>query len=1115
MRFSTLYRRTLTHYWPANLATVLAVAVAATVLTGALVIGDSMQAGLRSLAVSRLGQVEHALIATGLFTNKLPERIAEDTAFSRQFTAPTACIVTRGSIQTADAPHRVNQIEVIALEHGTSNALGASDVPADRAVVLSPALASRLNVRGGDEILLRLPTFASISPDTLLGRRDKAFTTLRLQVMSKWRAERSLQPPGKELLTAYVDLATLQRATHQPDRVNAMLVHATAQADVDPQKQIYQLQDLLHTHASLADYGLTFSGGSLKSEQLLLPPPVEEAARQAASELHVDPTGVLIHLANSISVKSGQTAIPYSVVGAVEHGPFAPSADDEIVLTDWAANDLHAKIGDLVQLDYYLPSDAGQASNSPAFDLETATASFKVGRIVPMAEASAARKWAPDYPGMTDAKRMSDWDPPFPIDLHRIRKQDETYWDRYGPMPKAFVSLTTGQRLWTKRTAQFGRLTSIETGTLTAERSNAFTRKLLSNIEPRQLGMQFRPIRAQALAAGGGSTDFAGLYLGFSFFLVIAAAMLIALLFQLNVEKRATHIGLLLATGFTPRTVTRMLLAEGLLLAAVGSVVGVCASVAYARVMFQQLSKWMPAAVSLPPLSVRLEPGTAAIGIIAGIAVSMIAIALAVRGLSRSSPRALLAGATPELRPAKRGGFATQRSYKWRTVGILLTAIALLLAGLGTASILPATAAFFGAGSASLLSGIAVAAHILSQTARGDRRHRQPWPGVVQLGLRNAARQSRRSLLVVSLVAFAAFVIVAVAANLLSVGEDAGNKYSGTGGFSLVAESTIPILQGLDGKADLARRSHSTATILPLRLRAGDDASCANMYQPRTPRIMAASEAFIDRGGFTFASSLAKTAEQKHNPWLLLNSPLPAGVVPAIGDEGTVTWLLHLGLGRDLTITDEHGEALRLRFVGLLSGSMLQSEVVIGEQAFRQHFPSIAGHNFFLIAVASQDAALVRQSLEKRFADYGLEVQPAVQRLAGYMAIENAYMRAFQSIGGLGLLLGTLGLAAVLTRNVLERRQELAVLLAVGYRRRCIGLMLLAETMCLLISGLIIGTAAAMIAAAPRLPTHAAVIPWTSLSALLAAVAVTGALAGTLALLFALRGSLVQALRND
>ena len=119
-----------------------------------------------------------------------------------------------------------------------------------------------------------------------------------------------------------------------------------------------------------------------------------------------------------------------------------------IALNDWAARDLRAKPGDTVSMDYFFWEEPGQ--------LVTRTAEFRVDRIVPTNSGDA--DMAPVYPGITDASSLRDWDPPFPLDLRRVRPIDEEYWEKYVTTPKAFIPLQAGQALWRSR---YGALTSI------------------------------------------------------------------------------------------------------------------------------------------------------------------------------------------------------------------------------------------------------------------------------------------------------------------------------------------------------------------------------------------------------------------------------------------------------------------------------------------------------------------------------------------------------------------------------------------------------------------------------------------------------------------------------
>ncbi len=114
-----------------------------------------------------------------------------------------------------------------------------------------------------------------------------------------------------------------------------------------------------------------------------------------------------------------------------------------IVLNEWAARDLGARIGAPIALEYYVWEEPGR--------LLTRTAEFQLAAIVPIAAAAADRDLAPVYPGISEARRLGDWDPPFPIDLGRIRRQDEDYWDHFRTTPKAFIPLEAGRQLWRSR----------------------------------------------------------------------------------------------------------------------------------------------------------------------------------------------------------------------------------------------------------------------------------------------------------------------------------------------------------------------------------------------------------------------------------------------------------------------------------------------------------------------------------------------------------------------------------------------------------------------------------------------------------------------------------------
>ena len=438
-----------------------------------------------------------------------------------------------------------------------------------------------------------------------------------------------------------------------------------------------------------------------------------------------------------------------------------------------------------------------------------------------------------------------------------------------------------------------------------------------------------------------------------------------------------------------------------------------------------------------------------------------------------------------------------------------------------TTDLLPAAAAFFGAGACLLVFGLLLVKTLFATRPPGIAG-RGRVDGLACLGVRNWSRKPGRSLLTVALLACAVFIIVAVAASRRDATGLALEKGSGNGGFALVGTAANPLLQPLwtlEGRDELALSSETSALVEQakpqgLRLRPGDDASCLNLYRPAEPRVLGAPPDFVARGGFSWAGTLAETEAERRNPWLLLERRFEDGAVAAIGDAAAVKWILHSGLGQDLVVTGDGGQPVRLRLVGLLAHSIFQGELLIAEESFVEAFPTHMGRSFFLFEAPEGGVDTLVADLERELGDYGMDVETTAARLASYQAVENTYLSTIQVLGGLGLLLGTLGLGVVLYRNILERRGELALLRAVGFPRGSLGWMVLSETAFLLALGLLIGASAALVGVLPNREA-AAQLPWTPLATTLLAIFVVGLLASAVSVRAALGAPLLPALREE
>ena len=626
------------HFWKMNVAVACGAAVGAAVLTGALLVGDSMQGSLRDLVLDGLGRIDEVLAADHFFR----EQLAGDQS-SGSAAAPV--IFYSASVETVHPapPARVDQINLIGCDERFWHlGSGGPNAPLHRdELVLNEPLARLLAVKQGDAVMLGLPRTGGIPAESAFGRKRVSVDTMRLKVAGVIPADGlgrfGLRPNQRAPRNAYISLDALQAQLKEPGRVNAIL------RPKPPEDSPW--------HPQLADYGIHVMASprgyvDVTTERMIFPPAVERAILPQLHRLDAQPA--LTYLANAIAC--GELEVPYSTVTAIDFqdgpplGPFVSSdgsplpklGDGQIALNAWAARRLKARLGDSIRITFFEPESTSGLLQERSVDL-------KLAAIVKLEGAAVDKGLTPTVRGLTDKATIEDWDLPFEIQRRRIKSEDDRYWTKYGATPKAFVSLATGRQLWASR---FGQTTSLRIRPAPGNTAETTVRTLAQQIDldPLAQNFVFRPVKAQALAAAAGTTPFGALFLAFSFFVIAAAVMLVVLLFRLGIEQRAKHIGLLLALGFRPRQITRLLAGEGLVPAIAGSLIGALAGVGYAAIMLFGLRTWWLPAIGTPFLTLHVSWQSPLIGFASGLLMALAAIRLAVGRMGRIAPRRLLAG---------------------------------------------------------------------------------------------------------------------------------------------------------------------------------------------------------------------------------------------------------------------------------------------------------------------------------------------------------------------------------------------------------------------------------------------------------------------------------------
>jgi len=1215
MNSKTLVVRSLRHYWRTHLAVLLGVLAGTAVITGALIVGDSVRGSLKQMSLDRLGGVDLALRSHRFFREDLLSDVVGSTEFQERFAAAAPALLMDGGLVRNDEqgnPHeRAGGVRVVAVDEKFAEfgELKADELPSDDQIVLSHRAAKQIGAQVGQSLTLWLEVPTNIPRDTLLGGSEErvtqevALTVKSILPETSGTGRLDLNPSQQLPLTVFVSLTKLQEELGlekvrrskeypqgKPARVNALFVktkHAEDQSTPRAIEAASLMTKLLGQQMQLADLSLRVVAHqdrnylSVESEQMILEDSVAKAAKKAAAERNAKTSSALVYLANELigaDQPTGNTKSPasdpdsglgdryamYSIVAGLdaeevagtsfggfgkEITPLAPLpkgargaintvdlADDEIIVNDWLAADLKVNAGQYVRLKYHLVGSHGELPEEEKV--------FKVRQVVTLDGPGAAsdRGLTPEVRGITDADSFNDWKQPFPMKISRITGRDDDYWKEHRALPKAFVSLKVAQELWKSR---YGSLTSLRVALdRDANRDvekEKFEAALLKQLDAARLGFAVLPVKWQGLYAASGTTDFTGLFVGFSFFVIASAMVLIGLLFRLGVERRVSQLGLLAAVGFEVKQVQQLILEEGLAVAFVGAVLGSFAAIGYAELIVFALKSpdWWGGAIGTPFLNVHVTATSLIAGFVTSMLVAMLSLLFALRSLKTLSPRQLLTGVSSveTISDARNDGIKVTSLVP--RAAVIQFAVAGVLLVFGLLGAIPNSEAlsglswlvvsFFMVGIALFVGSLQTLSAILKRECIQTMRGAGPVM-VARLGCRNAARNRMRSVLSTALIASATFVIVAVAAGRRNPANETPDKNSGNGGFVLVAESATAIFPDLNTEAgrdkagfrmpeqEAQKKLLADIEVHAFRMRPGENASCLNLYQTQLPTILGVSESLLQRGGFKFID------QRKADYWKLLTTPREDGRISVVGDMNTLMFSLHKGPGATIPLSNDDKSKPELAVVGMLDSSIFQGVLLMSETNFQKLFPEHPGYRYFLIGAnaerlkargefSREEVGELSSTLEAGLTSFGFDAERVADRIAAFLIVQNTYLSTFQTLGGLGLLLGTLGLATVMLRNVVERRSELALLAAVGFTPGKLRLMVLAENALLLVFGLAVGTGCALIAMLPHLITVGADTPWSSGAALLGLVFVVGMLAAGFAVKEASRMAIVTALR--
>jgi putative ABC transport system permease protein len=567
--------------------------------------------------------------------------------------------------------------------------------------------------------------------------------------------------------------------------------------------------------------------------------------------------------------------------------------------------------------------------------------------------------------------------------------------------------------------------------------------------------------------------------------IVIAAAAVAAfgLLVRLG-EERSRELGLLRAGGVPRRTAQRLVVAESAAYGVVGAVVGGAAGVPFGDALAAGLAGHFARLnlgrgreqVALPT---DVDPGVIAAGALVVVVVAALAGRSSAAALLASDIPALLRGAAPPPAPPRR-----RRPRAWRAVGWALLGAGLLGGGplvfLGATAVLggwwaearrapwwrtrhdrraaggalvwalagAAALGDLGAGvqagfgvliTAGLVAVFAVTVLAATRLQQIVRTLRTYLPlGAPQASLRVAGAWAdghrRQSVTTTATVAGVLFVVAALGvlgtAQALPVDRQAG-------GFDVLATSVAAIdVAALRGSPDVADAVAVAAGTMPQTAYAAEAEPGRPLVVPYPVRLAGATTELADRQGFglaagvpgvtTSAEALTAAAEDRDKA-VVDRAALPEGA--RVGDD---------------IVIDLGASPRRYRLVGVLDTYLLNTAFVHEQEMaelvdFRG--PTLA----FVVGAEDVDASDVAAAAESVGGDAGLVARTVGRIREGVIAVNRTFTDVFAVILVLGLLVALASIASTLARAARERRAELAVLRALGVRRRGTRLALAAE----------------------------------------------------------------------
>ncbi len=970
--------RSLLYYKKSVVNQIIIISILAAVITGSLLTGFSVRMSLKRTAFNNLGNTS-ILISSGLryFDPSLSQRV------SRNMGERTASILeTSGYCQNFSEGTVSEKVKIYGIDSDFFRFNGNDSVIINSGeVVINRKLAQQIKIGKGDEIIIRVREISDIPADAPFSTARSEGNSFVMKVGQILDAQNmgdfSLGISQIVPSNIFINLDDLKNTSGHNTRANRLLAE-----NINHEKIPY-FNSVLKRTINISDLGLKLRKAEMTGENELISDRIfiDQLIIKEIKKSIPAAAPVITYLANSITLRNRET--PYSFVAALPSELYPGIVKDNgIVINSWLASDLSAATGDTLKMSWFAPDSINQL-------IEKSTV-FVVRKIVEMDSIWGDGTLMPDFPGISGKESCSDWDAGVPVKMDKIRKKDEDYWNKFKGTPKAFIAYEKGRELWG---SNYGPATAIRfpanisTGEIEDKLARAF--------DPESSGFVITDLRETAFKAASQSVDFGTLFLSLGFFIILSSILLLSLSASAYFDTKKDHIATLFALGFTNRVIRKSLLLETGFIAFAGSFAGVLLGLLVNNYIISALNSVWKGAVQTNTLSASAGLIPLLTGFFTTIAILLIFFQIKTRHFLKSLYK-------------KKDGIFTFPSLKRNAIFLISTAIFTIGSFIASLFMKEYTIELsFMAGALLFMTSVLFLRHYYAGGLAFLHPAGRSFSGLSRLYYR---QQSSHAIAPMIFIAAGIFALFITSLNRMNFDKSTLDPSGGTGGYLLWCETSVPLnedLSTIKGKSEfgLGEDQFKGMSIVQLARKEGDDASCLNLNHVASPPLFGVDpDRFVEKGAFSFASVIS--GFNGNNPWEMLNKVPDKNTIYGIADQTVLEWGLKIGCGDTIALRAESGQLVKIIIAAGLKSSIFQGNLLIGAGNLKRFFPSVSGSSLFLVEGKPDLSDIYKSTLEERFNNYGISIEPTRKRLASFYQVTNTYLSVFTVLGILGMILG-------------------------------------------------------------------------------------------------------------